>query len=631
MKFVKVLDSGPHDVDLKRKRSAECETYFMGATSMVLPLQSTRFSPIHKLGKRRKLDGSVRKCSNCLTSSGKHFLEYYSNYKKSGLPNRLMHYHNGEWNDFPQDVVSVVKKDLVKKTAVEIELDGNKILLDFVRMMQFDLLTGYQKPIAWIDVSGNCFFPEMFSDYEQGCHYEHTEGENLMANEPLGCNDINLHLELEIKGLDSFNLDNFSGESCANLGQVLVNKKIALKGSHDEIVDSCAKIDDQYDNIQSVKPDMAVAPDPIERSLDISATKDLFFQGINVLAKATIIDIQHCTSTAIDARYEIFQKQIEITERYRGSANVLYGWLPCSKGMVSSILKYGIGYFQRTNIEPLYGFGVYLLPANGSDLSANYFDSDENDTRHMVLCRVIMGNMERVHLGSAQFHPSDESFDSGVDSLEDPKRYIVWNMNMHSHIFPESVISFKVLSNGEGPLVETESRIAVSAITNYDEEPLAKGEYGHPDVTSHTPFNNRSTCGRIPNSPWMPFSVLFAAISNKIPPKNMELVTSNYKLFTNKKITRGEFVKKLRLIVGDALLKSSILNLQKKVDTSSIGVWIYNYACIIENLNFHLNRTQKRLLQPKSPRTNVAFDSLCYSSLLFGEGTAVSPPVFRKL
>ncbi|XP_073312949.1 probable inactive poly [ADP-ribose] polymerase SRO1 [Primulina huaijiensis] len=561
MKFVKVLDSGPRDVDIKRKRSAGCETYFVGATSIVLPSSS-----IHKLGKRRKLDGSVRKCSSYVTPSGEYFLKCYSNFKKSGLPDRVMHYHNGEWNDFPQDIVSFLKKDLIKKTAVEVELGGNKILLDFVHMMQLDLNTGYRKPIAWIDVSGNCFFPEIFGDHDeaQGCQYEFTEGEDLMASEPLGCNDINIHLEVDIEGLDSFSLDNSSGESCANFEKVRANKNFALEGS-DEIVDSCSKIDDQYGKIERVEPDMVVAADPIDRSLDFAATKDLFFQGINAFAKAIIVDIQHCTSAAVDARYEIFQKQIEITERYRGSAKVLYAWLPCSKGMVSSILKYGIGYFQPSKIKPLYGFGVYLIPANGSDLSANYFDSDENDTRNMVLCRVIMGNMEHVRLGSTQFHPSDENFDSGVDNLEDPKHYIIWNMNMHSHIFPESVISFKVFSDGEGPPVETESRINVSGITSYYEEPQAKGSFGHPAITSHTPFINNSTSARIPNSPWMPFSVLFAAISNKIPPKNMELVKSNYELFTNKKISRDEFVKKLRLIVGDALLKSSILNLQGKL------------------------------------------------------------------
>lgn len=82
--------------------------------------------------------------------------------------------------------------------------------------------------------------------------------------------------------------------------------------------------------------------------------------------------------------------------------------------------------------------------------SANYCDDDENGVRHMVLCRVIMGNMEVVHPGSKQFHPSSENFDSGVDDPENPRHYIVWSMNMNTHIYPEYVVSFKVPANLQG-------------------------------------------------------------------------------------------------------------------------------------------------------------------------------------
>lgn len=36
---------------------------------------------------------------------------------------------------------------------------------------------------------------------------------------------------------------------------------------------------------------------------------------------------------------------------------------------------------------------------------------------------------------------------------------------------------------------------------------------------------------RAPRSPWMPFSMLFAAISNKVSEQNMNLVRSNFELF----------------------------------------------------------------------------------------------------
>ena len=64
-----------------------------------------------------------------------------------------------------------------------------------------------------------------------------------------------------------------------------------------------------------------------------------------------------------------------------------------------------------------------------------------------------MGNMELLQHGSRQFHPSSEDFDSGVDDLENPREYIVWNMNMNTHIYPEFVVSFKFTPNSEGDML----------------------------------------------------------------------------------------------------------------------------------------------------------------------------------
>lgn len=71
---------------------------------------------------------------------------------------------------------------------------------------------------------------------------------------------------------------------------------------------------------------------------------------------------------------------------------------------------------------------------------------DKDGLRHFLLCRVILGRPERVHPGSEQCHPSSEEYDSGVDSLSAPKKYIIWCSRMNTHILPEYVISFKVPS-----------------------------------------------------------------------------------------------------------------------------------------------------------------------------------------
>lgn len=86
------------------------------------------------------------------------------------------------------------------------------------------------------------------------------------------------------------------------------------------------------------------------------------------------------------------------------------------------------------------------------DYSASHCDVDENGVQHMVFCRVIMGNMEVVYPETRQYRPSGMDSDSGVDDLQNPRFYIIWTMNMNTHIFPEFVVSFKISSEAEGEL-----------------------------------------------------------------------------------------------------------------------------------------------------------------------------------
>ena len=82
--------------------------------------------------------------------------------------------------------------------------------------------------------------------------------------------------------------------------------------------------------------------------------------------------------------------------------------------------------------------------------SVKYSDVDENGIVHMMLCRVIMGNVEIVHPGSKQHRPSSDYFDSGVDDLKNPQHYIVWDMNLNRHIYSEFVVTIKMPSITKG-------------------------------------------------------------------------------------------------------------------------------------------------------------------------------------
>jgi hypothetical protein len=79
-----------------------------------------------------------------------------------------------------------------------------------------------------------------------------------------------------------------------------------------------------------------------------------------------------------------------------------------------------------------------------------YSDVDENGIVHMMLCRVIMGNVEIVHPGSKQHRPSSDYFDSGVDDLKNPQHYIVWDLNLNRHIYSEFVVTIKLPSKTKG-------------------------------------------------------------------------------------------------------------------------------------------------------------------------------------
>ena len=77
-------------------------------------------------------------------------------------------------------------------------------------------------------------------------------------------------------------------------------------------------------------------------------------------------------------------------------------------------------------------------------------DADGDGLQHMVLCRVIMGRMEQVQPGSEHFHPSSEDFDSGVDDMQNPRLYVIFNAHMDTHIQAGYLVSFKLSPSQRG-------------------------------------------------------------------------------------------------------------------------------------------------------------------------------------
>lgn len=162
--------------------------------------------------KRKQSTQSVAHMTEVSTPT--NLVKYFLNYKKSGLPKRLMFYKNGEWLDYPEDVVKLVRKDFeIKKAAVELEFDGQNVVLDFLHMYNVNLQTGLQQPIAWIDEAQSCFFPQLFEpnnlgEKESGATYnQHIElGLDAYIEPVYGRQNVDSVRKLFLTGMATFGI-----------------------------------------------------------------------------------------------------------------------------------------------------------------------------------------------------------------------------------------------------------------------------------------------------------------------------------------------------------------------------------------------------------------------------------------
>ncbi|XP_073274070.1 probable inactive poly [ADP-ribose] polymerase SRO5 [Primulina huaijiensis] len=246
-------------------------------------------------------------------------------------------------------------------------------------------------------------------------------------------------------------------------------------------------------------------------------------------------DFSGIMSRARQLSFGIYEKAME--RKCNGNANVKYAWYGAPKHEIDNILSHGFGLPTSTGAH---GRGVYLFPVDHIGESMQSLVADEDGLKHVLLCRVILGRMEPVPVGSCMYNPSSEEFDSGVDNLLSPRKYIVWSSSMNTLILPDFVVSFR---------------------TSY----------------SHGGFQGiPQTCKR-PNSDWMPFTTLINALSKFLPPDAIKLITKHHNEHKKQKITRHEMIQRVRLIAGDKLLIMVIKSNREKIKPS--------HSNIIQQLN----------------------------------------------
>lgn len=632
-KNVKAIDINKNvkaTVNLKRKRAHQYAEYI---TAFAASLKDSDPS-LRQSRKRVKTD--VQECSpqefehcsekavlqdcgnfhkNC---SEKLFLHNYDNFRKSSLPKRVMHFWEGEWNDFPVNTLTPLKEAFqAGKAVADVSIDSSSYLVDFLHMVLIDLKNGVQRSIAWIDENDKCFSPTYV--VEGNCRFKGRQG-NKDKHVSLGSEkvqQIEVKVEIGVSGTESPKSENSSELSVTHVksqkfGQVLHTdssdsehdssdtqnqcrvfpsdqlKEVFLdNGAGDVTAVGTLSKDLQYGRCMGTNRSGSLGYGMFSDRLikleegdhEFLTVQNKFLAGncthVTYSSIAGIYRILHSSDSA-KARLQAFQNHVEITRQFRGNANVLHAWHRTSRKCVSGLIVHGFGPGQIRTLKggADYGIGVYLTPEDCFRASAAYSDVDENGEQHVVLCRVIMGNMEEVKPGSLQLLPSNENFDSGVDNIKNPKCYVIWSTHMNTHIHPEYVVSFKVSAEVREYLAGSRENYGSHGVNYTLLGPrLQRGITCETARIQQAPASANEMDKKLqepadipvkPTSAWIHFPVLFSVIQKHLSSSDIDSLERYYADFKKRMISRGDLIKRMRMIAGDKLVINAIKYIQSQ-------------------------------------------------------------------
>jgi len=459
-------------------------------------------------------DSFAKRCNCCCTRP--NLANDCVNFLKSGAPSRVMYYKKGSWHNFPEQIMkSLIDEFKGNKSSVVSVMDDEPILVDFLSMTLVNLKTRKQRSVAWFDDTGKRFFPSLFFDEESD----------------------------EIAKQDSGNVDSTAQgimlDKAANSPPEVV-KQVVLESSP-PVPQKPSTVDVLRKKITSVERD----------SEGFLFVQNLFLSGMSPFATpSNILHVHRYSPNDITAqcRFEAFERQMKSTKEARGDANVKYGWLGSRKSDIVRILINGLGTTANPVEKAGLSAGVYLSPENRAFTSVGLCDVDEKGVQYMLLCRMILGNVEAVEPGSQESFPSSEIYDSGVDDCSNPKCYVMWPSHLSTHIRLEYLVSFKLVPKVRNYLLDL------------------KGLWFNPslkevgmDISTLQPVMCET--GEGPTSPWISFRVLFAVIQDNVSSVAKELLFHHYEELKESIITREEMVKKMIIIVGEKVLLEALKKL----------------------------------------------------------------------
>ncbi|XVF36499.1 hypothetical protein REPUB_Repub19eG0063700 [Reevesia pubescens] len=425
------------------------------------------------------------------------------NFERSAVPAKVMYYRNKLWMNFSADVVQTLRTGfLERKPIIRASIDGANYDFDLMRMVQTDCSTGHCRSISWIDENGKCFFPISFFSQEEfteesgddiGCNYNNKNNNN---------NNCNPKIEIEVKIDRASSKRKLEEEPEVSSTYKAVGQDVI---KHQRLEEGGAA---KWSNMKLLR----------ETERAYLFVRDHFLNGIKRVDDGLkVTSIHQCKHEGpLDkARLQVFQKQIEITKAARGTSSSVYAWYGASVKVVESVLTHGFGLPSKVPATDVHGIGIYLSPVGLPHLSAKLADADDNGVKHLIMCRVILGNVEKVEAGSRQYHPSSPDFDTGSDDPMSPKWYVVWPTHANMHILPEFVVSFRPSGNMQGQPM-----------------PVVGAKYS--------------------------LEKLFSKIRSSLPPAKFQEMLKSYGTFKAGMIAKDTFLSQLQMVAGNEVLRSAI-------------------------------------------------------------------------
>lgn len=94
---------------------------------------------------------------------------------------------------------------------------------------------------------------------------------------------------------------------------------------------------------------------------------------------------------------------------------------------------------------------VILLMKYKFCFSGMQYEMDKESEKHVILCRVVLGNVERVDLECHQSRCSRVEYDTGSNDPNNPNWYVVWANDINKRILPVYVVTCKTsaIMNGK--------------------------------------------------------------------------------------------------------------------------------------------------------------------------------------